>query len=766
MGKSLVVVESPSKAKTLTKYLGTKYIVRASVGHVRDLPKSRFGIRIDKDFKPEYTVIRGKKKILDELKKLAGKADRVYLGPDPDREGEAIAWHIAEELKLKKKQIYRVLFNEITRKAVERAMEHPGPIDQHKVDAQQARRILDRIVGYTISPLLWEKVRRGLSAGRVQSVAVRLVCEREQEIQAFRSREYWSITARLQAAQPPPFEAKLIRLGGKAAEIPDAGTAESTRARLVDRAYVVRRVEKRERNRQPSPPFTTSKLQQDAVHKLRFTAKKTMTLAQHLYEGVEIGEEGPVGLLTYMRTDSTRVAEEAQREAAAFIAARFGQQSLPERPPVYRSRKGAQDAHEAIRPTSVERHPDTLQRVLPRDLYLLYRLIWSRFVASQMTAAVYDVTKVDLEAGDALFRATGTVLKTPGFTAVYTEEREETTTQPPAQDTGEKEEELEVDEAAGQLPSLQEGETVRLLGLVPKQHFTQPPPRYNEALLIKDLEEKGIGRPSTYHTILSTIQDRKYVEKKERRLYPTDLGKVVNELLVEHFPEVLNVQFTARMEDELDEIEEGQRPWVQTVREFYQPFEQRVKKAQIEMRDVKREEVPTDIVCELCGNKMVIRWGRNGRFLACPGYPECRNTKEFVEGPGGEIRVVAREQSTEQKCDRCGSPMVIKTGRFGRFVACSAYPQCKNTKPLSVGVHCPRPGCPGSLAEKRTRRGKLFFACTEYPKCDFALWDRPVPRPCPRCKAPFLVEKLDRNRGTRVLCREEGCGYEESVTSA
>lgn len=767
MPKSLVIVESPSKAKTLKKYLGRNFNVVASVGHVKDLPKSQFGVDIEKNFRPRYVIIRGKKKVLDEIKKAAQVADKVYLAPDPDREGEAIAWHIAEELNGKKDKIYRVLFNEITERAVKRALTQPGKIDLKKVNAQQARRILDRIVGYKISPLLWEKVRRGLSAGRVQSVAVRLVCEREKEIQAFVPEEYWSITAKLSGINPPPFEAKLHSVGGETVKISTEAEANQRVQALQGLSYLVRKIERKEKKRNPPAPFTTSKLQQDAVRKLKFTAKKTMMLAQQLYEGVEIGEEGPVGLITYMRTDSTRIAPEAQEEARRYIQSQYGPDYLPDQPNVYKNKKGAQDAHEAIRPTSVLRDPEGLKRFLQRDQYHLYKLIWNRFMASQMTPALLEVTRVDIAAGEYLFRATGTVTKFPGFMSVYVEGQDNGVAKTDStQRNGDavKGSEEESESTVASLPPLQEGERLELIGLEPKQHFTQPPPRYNEALLIKELEEKGIGRPSTYHTIISTIQDRKYVEKIEGRFRPTDLGEIVNELLITHFPDVLNVEFTARMEEELDEIEEGDKQWVETVREFYEPFNKRLEKAQHEMRDLKREEVPTDIVCDRCGKPMVIRWGKNGRFLACTGYPDCKNTKEFVEDDSGEISVVQRESTLSEVCERCGSPMVIKTGRFGRFAACSKYPECKFTKALSTGVKCPRPGCGGDLTEKRTKKGKVFFACSRYPECDHALWDRPLPKPCPQCQHPFLVEKYDRKiRTTRIQCPEKDCGYSESV---
>jgi len=766
-GLSLIIVESPSKAKTINKYLGKRYKVMASVGHVKDLPKSRLGIDLEHNFEPEYQTIKGKKEILSEIKKAAAQADQVYLAPDPDREGEAIAWHIEREIESKGKKnghVHRVLFNEITERAIKRAMEQPGTIDLKKVNAQQARRILDRIVGYKISPLLWEKVRRGLSAGRVQSVAVRLICEREKEVLAFVPEEYWSLTARLRGSAPPPFLARVIQHGAQKIEIANEARAQELVGLLQGREFIVSHIEKKERRQRPSAPFTTSKMQQDSSRKLRFTAKRTMTVAQQLYEGVELGEEGPVGLITYMRTDSTRVAQEAQADTIDFVRRRFGPEYIPDSPNVYKSKKGAQEAHEAIRPTSIERDPEQIKRFLTRDQYQLYKLIWSRFISSQMSPAILDVTRVDISAGDLLFRATGSTVRFAGFTVVYTEETDDVAAKrlpsaPEADGQGQVGSD-ETEEEAGVLPPLEVGERLTLEELLPKQHFTQPPPRYNEALLIRDLEEKGIGRPSTYANIISTIQDRKYVEKKEGRFYPTELGQIVTELLVQAFPDVLNVEFTSRMENELDGIEEGEKEWVQTIRDFYQIFEGRLAKAQVEMRDVKREEIPTGVSCDKCGQAMVIKWGRFGRFLACSGYPDCKNTKEFVQADG-EVRPVERETATDEICEKCAKPMVVKTGRFGRFLACSGYPECKSTRPITTGVSCPEKDCGGSLVEKRTKRGRVFYSCSHYPKCKFALWDRPVSKACPQCSAPFLVEKREKGGGTYLMCRTEGCGYRE-----
>ena len=743
-------MESPSKARTISKYLGKDFAVMASVGHVKDLPVKTLGVAVDNGFQPEYVVIPGKDKILEDIKKAASQAEKIYLAPDPDREGEAIAYHIAQEINGGSKQIFRVLFSEITERGIQKAMADPGTIDLQKVDAQQARRILDRIVGYRLSPLLWEKVRRGLSAGRVQSVAVRIVCEREREREAFNSEEYWSIEAKLEGQNPPAFTAKVIEFEGNPIKLPnEAKTTQAVEA-LRDKPFQVHLIEKKDRKKNPLPPFITSRLQQEASRKLRFTPKRTMMVAQQLYDGIELGEEGPVGLITYMRTDSTRVSQDSANEAKSFIEGRLGRDYLPALPHVYPNKKGAQDAHEAIRPTSVMRTPDGIKSFLGKDHYGLYKLIWYRFVASQMASAELEVTGVNIKAGDFLFRASGTVVKFAGFTALYRETKEE-------EGAGQEKASAEI---GHELPSLLENENLNLMELNPKQHFTQPPPRFSEALLIKDLEDKGVGRPSTYHSILSVIQDRKYVEKDEGRLKPTELGSTVNELLVQHFPELLSIQFTAKMENQLDEIEEGEKAWVETVQEFYDPFTKLLKKAQKEMRDVKREEIPTEIVCERCSKNMVIKWGRHGRFLACPGYPDCRNTKEFVQ-ENGEVRVVDKSKEVAEDCPECKNPLVIKTGRFGRFLACSKYPDCKFTKSVGTGVRCSQPDCPGEVVEKRSRRGKLFFGCSAYPKCTFALWNRPLPKACPQCKAPYLIEKFTKRDGQQILCADKECGYQE-----
>lgn len=763
MAESLVIVESPAKARTIKKYLGRDFSVMASVGHVIDLPERELGVDIKKDFAPKYVVIKGKAKILKQITEAAEKSKAVYLACDPDREGEAIAWHIADRIRKAfsskargarasegTPDIYRACFNEITARAVRDAVANPGQLDRNLYEAQQARRILDRLVGYKISPLLWEKVRRGLSAGRVQSVAVRIVCEREDEIAAFESKEYWSIVARLEGSKPPPFEAKLIKIGGADFEIGDDKGAGEIAERLRKQAFVLVLVKKSERKRHPAPPFITSKLQQEAARKLGFSAKKTMGVAQALYEGVEVGNEGSVGLITYMRTDSIRVADVALGAVRGYIRDRYGDEFLPERPIHYKSKRGAQDAHEAIRPTSVEYPPERVGPHLNRDQFRLYELIWKRFVASQMKPAVYDQTSFDIEAGEFLLRATGQVLKFPGFMSVYMEGEDET------QERSEEENPA--------LPDLAEGEKLALLGVEPHQHFTQPPPRFTEASLVKELEEKGIGRPSTYAAIMSTIQDKDYVFKEDNRFKPSELGKLVNGLLVASFPRIIDVGYTAQMENSLDDIEDGKLTWVQALNDFYGPFERTLAEAKKKMRNVKREQVETDITCEDCGSPMVIKWGRHGEFLACSSYPKCRTTKEFARSEDGDI-VVKKEEATGEVCDRCGSPMVVKRGKFGEFLACSRYPECKTTRSIGVGIPCPECGR-GELVQRRSRRGRAFYGCDKYPKCKFALWDKPVSGTCPTCGNPILVEKYSKKTGeTYIACPKKGCKYKSTNKS-
>jgi len=741
--RSLVVVESPTKVKTIQKYLDSGFIVKASMGHVRDLPKSQLGVDPKRNFKPKYVVTPSKKKILDELKRVAAKADALYVATDPDREGEAIGWHLAQELDVNRRNVYRVTFNEITERAVKAAFKRPTKIDLKKVDAQQARRVLDRLVGYSLSPLLWEKVQRGLSAGRVQSVAVRVIVDREREIQAFVPVEYWSLHARLAAAVPPEFVATLREVRGEKAALGDEGATRALIASLDGARFVVRSVTRGERRRNPAPPFITSTLQQEAGRKLGFTAKKTMTVAQQLYEGIDLGADGAEGLITYMRTDSVRVSREALDEARAWIGRRLGQDYVPPEPPTYRSRGSAQEAHEAIRPSEVRHDPKSIAGFLTRDQLVLYRLIWERFVASQMMPAIYDTVAADIEAGPCLFRAQGSTLRFKGFTAVYEESREDE----PAPTE---------EEAEGAVPALEAGEEVRLLGLEPKQHFTQPPPRFTEASLIKVLEELGIGRPSTYASILGTIiNDRGYVHRERRTLFPTELGMTVTDRLQPFFPEIMDVEFTAQMEDSLDAIEEGRRDWVETVREFYEPFKLDLARAQ---KNMVNEKAGEDIgeACPECGEPLRERRGRFGKFIACSAYPDCTYKRNL---PGQERM---EDQPTDEVCPTCGKPMVIKHGRFGKFIACSGYPSCKTTKPVTLGIACPQPQCPGQLVERRSKRGRTFYGCSAYPECKFVLWRRPIADPCPKCAAPFLTEHAARGRVVR-RCVREGCDFEREA---
>jgi len=758
MARHLVIVESPAKARTLGKYLGRDYQVKASIGHVMDLPKSKLGVDIEHDFEPTYTVAPGKTAVLSELRAAAKDKEQVFLASDPDREGEAIAWHIAQKLgHPKRKNIHRVLFHEITKKAVREALAHPGELDRNRFDAQQARRILDRLVGYRLSPLLWDKVRRGLSAGRVQSVAVRVIVEREREIRVFVPEEYWTVEARLEAGAPPVFTARLAEVDGqridKQLRLDTKETVDRILAGLEGATWRVTKVERKERRRHPTPPFITSRLQQEASRKLGYQPSRTMRIAQRLYEGVELGEEGAVGLITYMRTDSTRLSAEAIAAVRDYIPKRFGPAYLSAEPNLYRSKKDAQDAHEAIRPTAMEWDPERVAPFLEREELALYTLIWNRFVASQMASAVYDATAVDIEAASCRFRASGQVLKFDGFIRVYTEGRDDQTAD------GDE-------DAEGALPPLAEGELLALLALVPEQHFTQPPPRFTQATLIRELEEKGIGRPSTYASITGTIIGKEYVvEDEQRRLRPTDLGELVTDLLVESFPDVLNVEFTAGMEDELDRIEDGQEPWVQAMRRFWTPFSKDLERATVEMRDVKREERPTDLACEKCGKPMVIKWGRRGEFLACSGYPACRTTTNFTRDEHGTITPVEPE-TVDQACAQCGKPMAVKFGRFGKFLGCTGYPECKAVaplfKPVPTGIACPQCG-QGELCERRSRRGSAFWSCNRYPECQFAVWDQPITEACPKCAAPFVTEKVTRRWGTTRRCVQEGCGWQAQV---
>ncbi len=802
MPKALVVVESPAKAKTINKYLGRNYKVVASMGHVRDLPKSKLGVDVDEGFEPSYEVIASRKKVLKELKDAAKEASEIFVATDPDREGEAIGWHLAEELGAgNRKKIRRLMFNEITKKGVLAALEHPTQINKQMVDAQQARRVLDRLVGYKISPLLWDKVRRGLSAGRVQSVALKLVVDREREIDRFVSEEYWNITARLAGPVPPEFDAKLLKRDGANLKIGNKEEADGALADLRNASWVVNSVTTKERKKGAVPPFITSKLQQAA----RFPVKKTMMIAQQLYEGIELpGDEGAVGLITYMRTDSTRVADQALTEVREFIGTRYGADFVPEKPIYYRAKKDAQDAHEAIRPTSMRYHPDEIRGNLTPDQYYLYRLIWNRFVASQMPPATFDETTVDIDANNYLFRVKGSVPKFAGWMAVYNQELPEARTEGPGPDAVSAEDE----EGSSLLPALAEGDRLDLKELKPEQKFTQPPPRYSEATLVKAMEDNGIGRPSTYASIISVIQARDYVNKIESRFKPTMLGMMlVEKLLSPAFDDILDVEYTRNLEEDLDKIEEGQEDYESTLSSFYKKFAKDLKRAAKEMVNLKEGVEPTPpVVCDKCSKPMVIKAGKFGLFLACSGYPDCENTRELeTPEPGAEgeidetcencgkpmavkrgrfgqflactgypeckttrklistkqgLTAAKPDQLLDEKCPKCDSFLVLKHGRFGEFTACSNYPACKYVKQKTTGVLCPKDG--GDIVERKSRRGKVFFGCANYPDCDFTLWNRPVAEKCPDCGAPFLVEKVTKRHGRQLVCNNEDCSYVRS----
>jgi len=721
-GKSLVIVESPSKAKTLNKFLGRGYKVMASNGHIMDLPTSKLGVDIENDFEPEYVTIRGKAKILKDLKTHAREVETIYMAPDPDREGEAIAWHLANYLA-GAGTIRRLTFNEITERAVKDSLNHARDIDVNLVNAQQARRVLDRLVGYKVSPLLWTILRYGLSAGRVQSVALRLLVEREKEIRAFVPVEYWTIDAFLRNAEGKEFKARLQKVGEDKVDLKDGETANALAEALRTRAFSVSEVKKRERRKQPAAPFITSTLQQEGFKKLRFSSQKTMILAQQLYEGIDLGD-GQVGLITYMRTDSTRIADEAITAVRDHIRGSYGPEYLPESARTFPSKKGAQDAHEAVRPSEVTRTPEDLAKFLTPDLLKLYTLIWNRFVGSQMTPAVYETTSVDIMAGDAMFRASGTVPVFDGFTRVWLQGDDE--------------------ESEPTLPPLSEGDALAAREVTADQHFTEPPPRYTEATLVKALEENGIGRPSTYATIVSTIINRDYVLRDRGKLTPTELGMTVTDLLVKTFPDIFNVDFTARMEDELDKIETGEDEWRQVIRDFWNPFAADLGVAEKRREELKKEvQEVTEEDCPKCGAKMIKKYGRNGIFLACPNYPECKTTKPY---DSSEI------ETTDEVCDKCGAPMAVKRGRYGRFLACTKYPDCKNAKPFKIGVACPEDKCSGQLVEKRSKRGKVFYGCDKYPDCTFATWDRPVQVECPQCGNPFMSQKESKSKGQFLRC--------------
>lgn len=765
MGKPLIIVESPAKAETIRKYLHGECEVAASRGHVKDLPERGLGVEIASGFKPRFVVVPSRRKALEALKKAARGAERVLLAPDPDREGEAIAWHIADELKPINPRIARVLFHEITLAGIKAGLAEPRPLDERMVESQVARRILDRLVGYQVSPVLWRKVQPGLSAGRVQSPALRLVVEREREIESFVPREYWVITAWLRPdGSRPPFCATLRTLHGRKAEIRTREEAQALIERLRGERFDVRAIVRKDRRRQPPPPFITSTLQQEASRLFKFPPTRTMRLAQTLYEGVDLGEEGRVGLITYMRTDSVRVSEEAVAAAREEVSRRFGLDYVPARPPSYRSKKGAQEAHEAIRPTSVARRPEEISRFLKPDEIRLYRLIYQRFLASQMTPAIYDQTTVDIRAGDAGFRGMGLVLRFDGYLAAWRGGRGE-------RGVGLEPEEVDAEDggdgpaeeggwAQTEGPSipqdLQKGQILLLADIGGEQKFTQPPPRYSEATLIRELEERGIGRPSTYATIVTTIQEKGYCDKHNGRLRPTELGRVVADLLMAHFPDVVDYDFTARMEASLDEISEGRLGRVALLEDFWKAFEATLRRAEIEMRPVRAIAEPSGVMCDVCGREMLIRHGRNGPFLGCSGYPACRRTKEFVRDEMGHVR--SREEESVGACPKCGASLQVRNGRYGRFLACTSYPKCRYTSAYCLKVRCPTPGCSGSLVEKRSRKGQAFYSCSRFPVCRFSTRSEPVEEACPSCGAPTLFAR--QIQGGRLLtCRREGCSF-------
>jgi DNA topoisomerase-1 len=760
VAKNLVIVESPAKAKTIKRYLGSDYQVMPSVGHVVDLPKSKLGVDIEHNFAPDFVVIKGKEKIISEIKTAAKGKDNVFLASDPDREGEAIAWHIADHLGRTKSKVSRVLLHEITSSAVKEAVANPSKLDRNLFDAYQARRVLDRLVGYKISPLLWDKVKRGISAGRVQSVALRIIVDREREREAFRAEEYWTLDARLSGKNPPPFKARLYsykndRIDNKAYKLPEA-RAREIMAAVEASPFKVKTVERKEVRRAPTPPFITSRLQQEASRKLYYQPRRTMQIAQKLYEGVELGDQGAVGLITYMRTDSPRVSDQALESVRSYIGSRYGKDYVPETPNFYKSGKQSQGAHEAIRPTAVERDPESMAKYLDKDALALYTLIYNRFVSSQMTPAVYDRTTVDIESADAIFRATGQVMKFDGFMRVYIEGQDET-----------------AEDEEGTLPMLAEGEVLKLLGLEPEQHFTQPPPRYTQATLIKELEERGIGRPSTYAAIMTSILKVEYVEEDEsKRMRPTSLGRVVSDMLVKAFPDIVESGFTAQFEEDLDKVEEGTENWVKTLKRFYGPFAKDLADAKKKMPEVKRKGLPTGIKCELDGGDMVIKWGRNGEFLACSNYPKCTNTGEIARDEQGNITMKppSAPVPSDEVCEKCGKPMVKRRSRFGEFLGCSGYPDCDGIKrlqsePMKTGVACPE--CKeGEILERRSRRGKIFYGCGRYPKCKFAAWNKVIPQPCPSCGANYMVEKDLKRTGLTWQCANKECGYKQPAPVA
>ena len=734
-GRSLIIVESPAKAKTINKYLGHDFIVEASVGHIKNLPKSKIGVDVEGGFVPEYETIKGKDEVVRRLRDVAGKVEGVYLATDPDREGEAIAWHIAREIEDVNQSVYRVLFHEITERGIAEAMQSPSKLDNNLVNSQQARRVMDRLVGYKVSPFIWKTIYYGLSAGRVQSVALRLVCEREEAVTSFVPEEYWSIIGEFSTRSGESFLAKLFKVGDDDPKVGTSDEAEGLISRIREETFSVSSIQKKPVRRTPPAPFITSTLQQEAARRLRFHAKRTMMLAQKLYEGIELGPDDRVGLITYMRTDSTRLSEDAVRDVREFIYSNYGKEYLPHSARLFKRGKGSQDAHEAIRPTSMQYTPKAVKKYLDKEAYALYELIWNRFVACQMSPSESDQTTVDVRGGEFLFRATDTVLRFRGFLQVYEE------------NVPEESEKQNDEDPVSKLPRvIKEGEGTPLTNLRPNQHFTKPPGRFTESSLVKELEALGIGRPSTYALIVDTILTRKYVEQRERRLFPTELGFAVNKILVQHFPHLFNVEFTARMEEELDTIASGKQSYQKVMDDFYRPFIRDLEGVEKKSAAIKLSlQETTDEECDVCGRKMIIKWGRNGRFIACSGYPQCKSTKP-LPGEQEQLKHVAGI-----KCDLCGADMVVKGGRFGAFLGCSGYPSCKNTKPLSIGVKCPK--CTdGDVIERKTKRKRVFYGCSRYPDCDFASWDKPVAQQCETCGNSYMVLKYNQSRGEYLSC--------------
>ncbi len=744
MAKNLVVVESPAKCRTLSKYLGKDFIVKATMGHIIDLPEKELGVDIQHNFKPKYITTKGKRRIVRALKEDAKGVDTVYLAPDPDREGEAIAWHVAQVIKKSNTNVKRVLFNEITKRAVLEAFKNPGEINIDKVNAQQARRILDRIVGYQVSPILWRTVFRGLSAGRVQSVALRIICEREDEIKAFKQEEYWSILA-LFDHDGSTINAKLFSIDKNKAVIANEAEAKAIIDRIKDKPFTVVENLCTEKTRKPFAPFITSTLQQEAARKLGFSAAKTMIISQQLYEGLELGELETQGLITYMRTDSTRIADEALNSAKEIISSLFDPSYLPPSPRYYGKTKNAQDAHEAIRPSqvSLEFSPKNVSKYLSRDQFKLYDLIWKRFLASQMSNAVFDSTRIDIAVDNCIFRATGMVVKFNGFLAMYDEARDE-----------------KVNDKEGsndRLPGVEVNTKLSCKELIDRQHFTQPPPRYSEASIVRELEDKGIGRPSTYAQIIDTLKRRKYVEIDNKRFIPTEVGFMVRGILIKEFADIFDIKFTADMEMNLDKIEDGNIDWVSVLGNFYSPFEKRLSEVEKDIKELREQNQEiTDRMCPECNKfPLVIKWSRNGKFLACQGFPACKYTEPLQK---------AETESTDEVCDKCGAPMVILNIKNNRFLGCSKYPECRNTKSLTIGVPCPNEKCSGNLIERSTKRGKLFYGCSSYPTCTFATWDRPINEKCEKCGFPMLVHKETKRKGIFNRCIK--CKAEYTVEPA